>query len=82
MLLTWYVPGQERGNLEWLVDSGAGRYVPGVRQLVDAVAELSAPGSGGLAAMRAAVAVAARPEATQLIAKLVTDMATEARTAG
>lgn len=80
MLLTWYVPGQERGNLEWLVDSGAGRYVPGVRQLVDAVAELSTPGSPGLAAMRSAVAAAARPEATERIAELVTAMATAART--
>jgi 1,2-diacylglycerol 3-beta-galactosyltransferase len=76
MLLTWYVPGQERGNVEWLVDTGAGRYVPGVRQLVDAVAELSAPGSPGLAAMRSAVAAAARPEATARIASLVTEMAT------
>jgi 1,2-diacylglycerol 3-beta-galactosyltransferase len=79
MLLTWYVPGQERGNLEWLVDTGAGRYVPGMRQLVDAVAELSAPGSPGLAAMRSAVAAAARPEATERIGALVTDMATSAR---
>ena len=78
MLLTWYVPGQERGNLEWLVDTGAGRYVPGVRQLVDAVAELSAPGSPGLVAMRSAVAAAARPQATSRIAALVTEMATSA----
>jgi 1,2-diacylglycerol 3-beta-galactosyltransferase len=78
MLLTWYVPGQERGNLEWLVDTGAGRYVPGVRQLVDAVAELSAPGSPGLAAMRSAVASVARPEATERIAALVAGMAGDA----
>jgi 1,2-diacylglycerol 3-beta-galactosyltransferase len=82
MLLTWYVPGQERGNLEWLVHTGAGRYVPGVRQLVDAVAELSAPGSPGLATMRAAVATAARPEATERIASLVTDMATGGQASG
>ncbi|MEO8897762.1 MAG: glycosyltransferase [Candidatus Dormibacter sp.] len=79
MLLTWYVPGQERGNVEWLVDTGAGRYVPGGRQLVDAVAELSAPGSPGLVAMRSAVAAAARPDATARIATLVADMATSAR---
>ncbi len=78
MLLTWYVPGQERGNLEWLVDTGAGRYVPRVRQLVDAVAELSAPGSPGLTAMRSAVAAAARPQSTSRIAALVTEMATNA----
>lgn len=74
MLLTWYLPGQERGNLEWVVDIGAGRYVPGVRQLVDAIAELSEPGSPGLAAMRSAVAAAARPEATERIAALIAGM--------
>lgn len=81
MLLTWYVPGQERGNLEWLVDIGAGRYVPATRQLIDAVAELSSPGSPGLAAMRAAVASAARPESTERIAALIAGMASPAATA-
>lgn len=76
LLLTWYIPGQERGNLEWLVDTGAGRYVPGTAQLVDAVAELSWPGSPGLAAMRAAVMAVARPEATEQIAALIAGMAT------
>jgi 1,2-diacylglycerol 3-beta-galactosyltransferase len=75
LLLTWYVPGQERGNLEWLVDTGAGRYVPGDRELLDAIAELAAPDSPGMAAMRAAVADVARPEATERIAALVADLA-------
>jgi 1,2-diacylglycerol 3-beta-galactosyltransferase len=75
MLLTWYIPGQERGNLEWVVDIGAGRYVPRTPELVDAIAELSVPGSPGLAAMRAAVAGAARPEATERIAALIAGMA-------
>jgi 1,2-diacylglycerol 3-beta-galactosyltransferase len=75
LLLTWYIPGQESGNLEWLVDIGAGRYVPGRRELVDAIAELSAPDSPGLATMRAAVAGAARPQATEQIAALIADMA-------
>ena len=47
LLLVWYLPGQERGNVEWVVDIGAGRYVPRDEQLVDAVAELAEPGSGG-----------------------------------
>jgi 1,2-diacylglycerol 3-beta-galactosyltransferase len=75
MLLTSYLPGQERGNVEWLVDVGAGRYVPRVRQLVDAVAELSAPGSVTLAAMKAAVQREARPDATRRIAALIAGMA-------
>ena len=76
MLLTWYLPGQERGNVEWVVDIGAGRYVPGVAELIDAVAELSAPRSPALAAMREAVRKAARPDATARIAALITAMAT------
>ena len=75
LLLTWYIPGQESGNVEWLVDIGAGRYVPRPHELVDAITELSVPGSPGLAAMRAAVAAAARPQATQQIAALIAGMA-------
>ncbi|HEY8674254.1 MAG TPA: glycosyltransferase [Candidatus Dormibacteraeota bacterium] len=79
LLLVWYLPGQERGNVEWVVDIGAGRYVPHVTQLVDAVAELAVPGSETLAAMRAAVRAAARPDATRRIAGLIASMAAGAR---
>jgi 1,2-diacylglycerol 3-beta-galactosyltransferase len=75
LLLVWYLPGQERGNVEWVVDIGAGRYVPRDEQLVDAVAELATPGSEALATMRAAVKAAARPDATRRIAELITSMA-------
>jgi len=75
MLLTSYLPGQERGNVEWVVDVGAGRYVPRNPQLVDAVAELAAPGSSALEAMRAAVRRVARPDATAQIASLIAGMA-------
>jgi 1,2-diacylglycerol 3-beta-galactosyltransferase len=74
LLLVWYLPGQERGNVEWVVDIGAGRYVPRDEQLVDAVAELAAPGSEALATMRAAVKAAARPDATRRIAELIASM--------
>jgi 1,2-diacylglycerol 3-beta-galactosyltransferase len=79
LLLVWYLPGQERGNVEWVVDIGAGRFVPHVTQLVDAVAELAVPGSETLATMRAAVRAAARPDATRRIAGLITSMADGAR---
>jgi 1,2-diacylglycerol 3-beta-galactosyltransferase len=74
LLLVWYLPGQERGNVEWVVDIGAGRYVPRDEQLVDAVAELAEPGSAALAAMRTAVKAAARPDATRRIAELIASM--------
>jgi 1,2-diacylglycerol 3-beta-galactosyltransferase len=75
LLLVWYLPGQERGNVEWVVDIGAGRYVPRDDQLVDAVAELAVPGSAALATMRAAVTAAARPDATRRIAELIARVA-------
>jgi 1,2-diacylglycerol 3-beta-galactosyltransferase len=75
LLLVWYLPGQERGNVEWVVDIGAGRYVPRDEQLVDAVAELAVPGSEALTTMRAAVRAAARPDATRRIAELIAAMA-------
>jgi 1,2-diacylglycerol 3-beta-galactosyltransferase len=78
LLLSWYLPGQERGNVEWVVDIGAGRYVPRVDQLLDAVAELSLPGSRSLAAMREAVVRAARPEGTAEVAELISTIAQEA----
>jgi 1,2-diacylglycerol 3-beta-galactosyltransferase len=79
LLLVWYLPGQERGNVEWVVDIGAGRFVPHVDQLVDAVAELAAPGSESLATMRAAVRSAARPDATRRIAELIASIAAGVR---
>lgn len=75
LLLVWYLPGQERGNVEWVVDIGAGRYVPRDEQLVDTVAELAAPGSEALATMRSAVRAAARPDATRRIAGLIASIA-------
>jgi 1,2-diacylglycerol 3-beta-galactosyltransferase len=75
LLLVWYLPGQERGNVEWVVDIGAGRFVPHVTQLVDALAELAVPGSETLDAMRTAVRAAARPDATRRIAGLIASMA-------
>jgi 1,2-diacylglycerol 3-beta-galactosyltransferase len=74
LLLVWYLPGQERGNVEWVADIGAGRYVPRDEQLVDAVSELAEPGSQALATMRAAVKAAARPDATRRIAELIASM--------
>jgi 1,2-diacylglycerol 3-beta-galactosyltransferase len=75
LLITWYLPGQERGNMEWLIDTGAGRYVPGDAELVDEVAELAAPGSPALLSMRAAVSQLARPEAAAEVGELVRSVA-------
>ena len=75
LLITWFLPGQERGNMEWLIDTGAGRYVPGDAELVDEVAELAVPGSPSLLSMQAAVAQLARPEAAAEVAELIRSVA-------
>jgi 1,2-diacylglycerol 3-beta-galactosyltransferase len=76
LLLTSYLHGQERGNVDFVVDTGAGRFVPRIADLVDAVRELSRPGAPSLAAMREALRHAARPQATAQIAELVVRLAT------
>ena len=75
LLLTMYLPGQERGNVEWVVDVGAGRYVPGLSEMVDTVAELSEAGSRSLQAMRETVREVARPDSTGRIADLIRELA-------
>ena len=42
MLLTGYLPGQERGNVSFVVEEKVGRYTPSPRRLVAAVNELLA----------------------------------------
>ena len=81
LLLTSHVPGQERGNVAFVVDTGSGRWVPGLREMVDAVRELATPGSPALAAMRAEVRHGARPAAAARIADLVCGLADRTVTA-
>ncbi len=33
MIITWYAPGQEHGNVQYVTDHGLGLYVPGIRRL-------------------------------------------------
>jgi 1,2-diacylglycerol 3-beta-galactosyltransferase len=75
LLLTSYVPGQERGNVALVVSTGTGRYVPRVADMVDTIAELARPGNAALTAMHAALAHAARPQAAARIADLVCALA-------
>lgn len=42
LVLTSYLPGQEHGNVRFVVESGAGRYAPRPRRLLAAVEELLA----------------------------------------
>ena len=71
LLLTSHVPGQERGNVDLVVDVGAGRHVRGDARMLDAVAELVRPESTALLDMREALRGLARPHAGTAIARLV-----------
>ena len=74
MLLTGHVPGQEAGNAEFVVESGAGRYAYRTEDLVREVARLRSD-PAALAAMRAASARLARPGAAGAIADLIARLA-------
>lgn len=75
ILITWYLPGQERGNVEWISGIGAGRYVPTHSSLADAVKELATPNSPVLKRMKQAVRAAARPQAAQRTAEIIRELA-------
>jgi len=70
LLLTSYLPGQEEGNVQFVVNSGAGRYAPRVRDLVAHVNWLR-QNPEALGEMRMASAAISRPEAAADIAKFV-----------
>ena len=67
LLITSHVPGQEKGNTEFVVGAGAGRHVPGILDLVGEVGRLRADPSA-VDAMRAASARLSRPHAATDIA--------------
>jgi 1,2-diacylglycerol 3-beta-galactosyltransferase len=63
------LPGQEEGNVRFVVDNGAGRWAPGPGQVVAAIRELTAAGPGALAEAAANARRLARPRAALEIAK-------------
>ena len=74
LVLTSYLPGQEEGNVEFVVRAGAGRYAPRPRDLAAEIGRLR-DDPAALAAMRAASARAGRPRAAADIAGLLAEAA-------
>jgi 1,2-diacylglycerol 3-beta-galactosyltransferase len=74
LALTSFVPGQEKGNAEFVTDSGAGVYAPRPRQLAAEVGRLRRD-PAALEAMRAASARAGRPGAAVDIARFIAELA-------
>ena len=74
LVLTSYLPGQEEGNAEFVVQAGAGSYAATPRGLAAEVARLRRD-PVALAAMRAASARLGRPRAAADIADLLAETA-------
>jgi 1,2-diacylglycerol 3-beta-galactosyltransferase len=70
LLLTSHLPGQEKGNAEFVTAARAGRRVRGVRRLVAEIGRLRAD-RAAVEAMRAAAARLGQPAAAADIAELI-----------
>jgi hypothetical protein len=75
LVLTSFVPGQEKGNAEFVTGSGAGVYAPRPRQLAAEIGRLRRD-PGALAAMRAAAVRVSCPGAAADIARFLAELAT------
>jgi 1,2-diacylglycerol 3-beta-galactosyltransferase len=69
ILLTSYLPGQETPNVTFVTNSGIGLYTPKPEQLLEAVQELSKPGSERWRSMADRAAEISRPYASLDIAR-------------
>jgi 1,2-diacylglycerol 3-beta-galactosyltransferase len=76
LVLTSFVPGQEKGNAEFIADAGAGVYAPKPRQLVDEISRLRGD-PDALAAMRKAAIRVSRPRAATDIARFLAGLSGE-----
>src|ERR1700733_3939246 len=74
LVLTSFVPGQEKGNAEFVTEGGAGVYAPRPRHLAAEVGRLRRD-PAALAAMRDASARAGRPGAAVDIARFIAELA-------
>jgi len=74
LVLTSFVPGQEKGNAEFVTEAGAGVYAPRPGQLAAEIGRLRRD-PAALAAMRAASVRAGRPGAAADIARLIAGLA-------
>jgi 1,2-diacylglycerol 3-beta-galactosyltransferase len=81
LVLTSYLPGQERGNIRFVTESGVGRYAPRPDQLRAAVSELLGPDTPAWREMRARAASLARPGAALDIATACLQLAGRYRAA-
>jgi 1,2-diacylglycerol 3-beta-galactosyltransferase len=76
LVLTSYVPGQEKGNAEFVTGAGAGVYASRPRHLAAEVGRLRRD-PDALASMRKAATGVSRPQAASDIARFLADLSSE-----
>ncbi|MCC7353152.1 MAG: glycosyltransferase [Anaerolineae bacterium] len=69
ILLSGFIPGQEEGNVPYVVDNGAGAYESQPERLAARAAEWLRPGNPALAQMAARARALAKPNAARDIAR-------------
>ncbi|GAB4450349.1 MAG: hypothetical protein Kow00120_20660 [Anaerolineae bacterium] len=79
IVLSGAIPGQEEGNITFVVRNGAGVWAPGPHRVADAVASWLAEGREGLARRAAAAKALGRPNAVWEIAEEVRHYASQPR---
>jgi 1,2-diacylglycerol 3-beta-galactosyltransferase len=77
ILLTGYVPGQESGNVDYVVGAGAGLLTPTPEALVAALQRLNGPDAAARHQMAARARQLARPDASSKIARLLLQLVHE-----
>ncbi len=75
VILSGFVPGQEEGNVQFVVEGGAGLLAETPEKIVAALRELLRPGNDALDHMAANACRLARPTAGLDVARLILDMA-------
>jgi len=75
MILSSYIPGQEDGNMEIVVQGKAGVYAPKPKQMVHTLREWLAPGSQALTEYAQAARKLGRPNAADDIADILCELA-------
>ncbi len=73
VVLTSYLPGQEAGNVEYVLRQGAGRFAPRSGELVQVVGELLELTPGEWEALRSRARAAADPQAAYWIAETIVE---------
>jgi 1,2-diacylglycerol 3-beta-galactosyltransferase len=71
LLLSGYLPGQEEGNVQFVVETGVGAFRDTPEKIVAQVREWLGPGNETLEQMRKCARAQARPDAALEIARLV-----------